>query len=198
MANFENNTTRDLDWYPQISGANARKAYRMLDVAQAGYAVQLPARRATGASTGRAVRDEEKSGELRLAGFSKSREMSAGSDASRNAAESAKASQATPPFETRAVARRFFLIGELTRLESEFFRSSASARSQFSSASPPLATQISYACSRIRSISIWSMAAPFRSFAWILNRRMVNKGSMVANAGRVIASQCSMTKRACS
>jgi hypothetical protein len=61
MASFENNwTTRDRDWHPQISGANARKAYRMLDVAQAGYAVQLPARRATDASTGRAVRDEEK------------------------------------------------------------------------------------------------------------------------------------------
>src|SRR5262249_46603295 len=48
----------------------------------------------------------------------------------------------------RTFARLFFLTGELIGSQ-EFFKSSASARSQFSSASPPVVAQISYARSRM-------------------------------------------------
>ena len=73
---------------------------------------------------------------------------------------------ATLPFGTaRAFVRLFFLTGEVIGSQLEFFRSSASARSQFSSASPPLAAQISYARSRIRTRIVSSITAPSSCFS---------------------------------
>src|SRR5262249_42775408 len=67
----------------------------------------------------------------------------------------------------QAFGRLFFLTGELIGSQLEFFKSSASARSQFSSASPPAVAQISYARSRMLSINLSSMTAPLWLF-WLV------------------------------